>query len=153
MPDQSSPSLLFEVFALNQQVGQLLREALADGPLSPDRYAVYSAVFEDETITLTALAARLGMPLTTAAEHVRRLERLGHARRLPNPQDGRSFLLTLTAEGRRAHRAANTRFEQAHRAFVEALPIPVAAATEVLTALRLAAREATRAAPTQRLPK
>lgn len=119
-----SPSLLFDVFALGQQVRQLLVAALAGAPLDPQEYAVASAVFEDEAPTPTKVARRLGMPLTSAMEHVSSLERRGLLRRFPNPRDGRSYLVTLTAAGRRAHRKTNERFEVAYAQVVRALDDP-----------------------------
>ena len=68
----------------------------------PDGYAVLSAIGAFGPLTLTELASMLGMPLTTASDVVRRLEGRGAARRRPNPADGRSQLLELTAGGRRA---------------------------------------------------
>jgi DNA-binding MarR family transcriptional regulator len=55
-------------------------------------------------VRLTELAAELGMPLTTASDIVRRLEARTHIRRMPNPDDGRSFLFELTAAGDREWR-------------------------------------------------
>ncbi len=124
-PERSNPvatTLLFDVFALNQAVGRLLEEAMAEGPLSPAEYALYSAVFELEAASPTALADRLGMPLTTLIDRLREVETRGHARRLPNPDDGRSHLVVLTAAGLAAHAAASRVFEVAHRAVVAALP-------------------------------
>jgi DNA-binding MarR family transcriptional regulator len=115
-------SLLFDVFATNQAVARLLAAAMRESPLSPHEYAVYSAIFELEAATPTALATRLGMPLTTLADQLRAIEVRGHTARLPNPTDRRSYRVVLTAPGREAHRAANAGFEAAHRAFTEALP-------------------------------
>jgi DNA-binding MarR family transcriptional regulator len=115
-------SLLFDVFALNQAVGRLLARAMADGPLSPRDYAIYSAIFELEAVPPTVLAGRLGMPLTTLMDVLADLDRRGHASRIPNPRDGRSYLVTLTGDGLAAHRGANRRFEIAHAAFSDALP-------------------------------
>ncbi len=39
-------SLLFDVFVVAQGVGEMLGEALADGPLTPEEYAVYSHLLE-----------------------------------------------------------------------------------------------------------
>jgi DNA-binding MarR family transcriptional regulator len=41
------------------------------------------------------------MPLSTVIFRVKRLEGRGHAERVPNPDDGRSFLIRLTPEGHR----------------------------------------------------
>lgn len=135
-------SLLFEVFATSQAVGRLLAAAMHGSALAPADYAIHSAIFELEAATPTALAARLGMPLTTLADHLRRLEANGHAARLPHPTDGRSYRVVLTAAGRDAHRAANTGFEAAHRAFSAALAVREDQVRAALAAVRDAAEAA-----------
>jgi DNA-binding MarR family transcriptional regulator len=140
--DALATSVLFDVFALNQAVGRFLGAAMAGGPLAPAEYAVYSAIFELEAASPTALAGRLGMALTTFADHLRIVERRDHARRLPNPRDGRSYLVVLTNDGLAAHREANRRFEAAHRAFVAALLGGEAEAKARLAVIRAAAERA-----------
>lgn len=135
-------SLLFDVFALNQAVGRLLSGVMRDGPLTPAEYAVYSAIFELESATPTTLASRLGMRLTTFMDQLRLIEERGHARRLPNPRDGRSTLVTLTATGLEVHRAANHRFEAAYRSFIDNLQLGEAPAKRALAAIRAAADSA-----------
>ena len=115
-------SLLFDVFVLGQRVRQLMTAGLAGAPLKPEEYAVYSVVFEDEAVSPTSMAAKMSMPLTTVADYVRLMESRGHVRRIPNPHDGRSYLLVLTASGRKAHRDTNRSFERVHRALSAALP-------------------------------
>jgi len=141
-PDPLDTSLLFEVFALNQAVGRFLAEAMRDGPLTPAEYAVYSAMFELESGTPTALAGRLGMRLTTFMDQLRLVEARGHARRLPNPGDRRSYRVVLTADGLAAHRAANRLFERAYDGFVEALDGGEVRPRQVLRAMREAADRA-----------
>lgn len=135
-------SVLFDVFALGQAVRRLLMTTMADGPLRPEEYAIYSAVFEAESLTPTEMAARLGMPLMTAIDHVRALEARGHARRVPHPRDGRSYRVVLTAEGLAAHREANRRFELAFAAFVRELPGGEGRAKAALAEIRAAADRA-----------
>ena len=141
-PGPPETSLLFEVFALNQAVGRFLAEAMRDGPLTPAEYAVYSALFELESATPTALAARLGMRLTTFMDQLRLVEARGHARRVPNPRDGRSQLVTLTAAGLEAHRAANRRFESAYDEFIVQLGGDELPSKRTLVAIREAAERA-----------
>jgi DNA-binding MarR family transcriptional regulator len=148
-PDPLDPSLMFEVFALHQSVGRFLAEAMRDGPLTPAEYAVYSALFELESATPTALAARLGMRLTTFVDQLRLVESRGHARRMPNPRDGRSQLVTLTAAGLEAHRAANRLFEAAYATFLEELGGDETPAKEVLVDVRGAAERARRRSPAE----
>jgi DNA-binding MarR family transcriptional regulator len=48
----------------------------------------------------------MGVPPTTLADAVRRLDERGEIERLPNPADGRSHLLTLSPAGRERVEAA-----------------------------------------------
>jgi DNA-binding MarR family transcriptional regulator len=135
-------SLLFDVFALNQAVGQMLAGAMRDGPLTPAEYAVYSAIFELEAASPTRLAARLGMRLTTFVDQLRSIERRGHAARLDNPTDRRSYRVVLTTDGREAHRAAHRQFEAADARFRALLPDGEQPAKAALRAIREAAEAA-----------
>jgi len=132
----SSPSLFFEVYALNQAVGRLLGVAMVGSPLTPEEYAIYSAVFEDERITPTLMARRLGMPLTTVMDHIARLEARGHARRTVSAADRRATLVSLTATGMATHREANRYFEGAYDLFARALQADESAAAESLRTIR-----------------
>jgi DNA-binding MarR family transcriptional regulator len=151
-PDPLDTSLLFDVFALNQAVGRLLASVMREGPLTPAEYAVYSAMFELESATPTALAARLGMRLTTFMDQLRLVEQRGHARRIPHPTDRRSYRVVLTADGLAAHRAANRLFEAAHAALVDALGGGEARPRQVLRSMREAADRARSAASPRRSP-
>jgi DNA-binding MarR family transcriptional regulator len=108
-------SLLFDVFALGQEVRTLLGATMRDAGMRPDEYAAYSVVFEDGPTTLTALAHTLGMPLTTAADYVKAMAARRHLRRRAHPADQRSQLLSLTAAGLRAHERASRCFERAYQ--------------------------------------
>lgn len=137
--DLAGTSLLFQVFALNQAVGRLLDDAMRDAPLQPAEYAVSSAIFELGAATPTALAARLGMRLTTFMDRLRAFERRGFAHRIAHPNDRRSYRVALTPEGLAAHRAANLAFEAGNRAFERELGGEVMSARATLLALRAAA--------------
>jgi DNA-binding MarR family transcriptional regulator len=85
----------------------LLARALAGSELRADEYAVYSVLFERGALTPTQLAAGLAMPVTTVLDYLRVMTRRGHFGRARNPLDGRSYTVSLTAEGLRAHRSTN----------------------------------------------
>jgi DNA-binding MarR family transcriptional regulator len=140
-------SLLFDIFALNQSLGRMLSAYMADSPLTPAEYAFYSAIFETESITPSALAERLGMPLTTVMDHVARLELKRHISRWTDPADRRATRVVLTAGGLAAHRAANASFERACQAFADALRTDEATVQNDLGHVRAAVEEAARAAP------
>ena len=95
------PTVLFEVFWAQQMRKRLIKTALAGVDLPPEDYPLYVMIGAEGPWTPTGLAERLIMPLSTVIFRVKRLEARGHAERIPNPDDGRSFLIRLTAEGRR----------------------------------------------------
>jgi len=79
------------------------------------------------------------MPLSTVIFRVKRLESRGHAERLPNPDDGRSFLIRLTPKGQRLLARARPAF----RDYAEAVEArlgreQVTSLTSALAALRQA---------------
>ena len=73
---------------------------LQEAGVSGEQLALLSLIATVEPITPTALAADLGVPLTTLADALRRLDARGELERSPNPADQRSYLVTLSAEGR-----------------------------------------------------
>jgi DNA-binding MarR family transcriptional regulator len=150
-PDPLETSLLFDVFAVGQSVSRLLAAAMREGPLTPTEYAIYSAIFELEAASPTAIAARLGVRLTTFMDQLRVVMERGHASRVGNPQDRRSYRVVLTTAGLAAHREANRAFEAAHAAFVRELaaddPDAALAAKRSLASIRAAAERAMALAP------
>jgi DNA-binding MarR family transcriptional regulator len=144
-PDpERQTSILFDVFVLGQRVRALVGTAMDGAGLRPDEYAVYSVVFEAGSVTLTGLAGKLGMPVTTVADYVRAMLERGHARRHPHPRDGRARLLSLTAGGLRTHRRASAAFERAYRSLTEELTVPEDRARVMLQELAGGAERALR---------
>ena len=94
-----APTILFEVFWTHQKRKRLIEGALAGARLPPDDYPFYVLIGAEGPWTPTELAARLAMPLSTVIFRVKRIEARGHAERIPNPHDGRSFLIRLTRSG------------------------------------------------------
>jgi DNA-binding MarR family transcriptional regulator len=117
MSDTGPPTILFEVFWTQQKRKQLVETALAGTGLPPEDYPFYVMVGAEGPWTPTGLAERLLMPLSTVLFRVRRLEKRGHAERVPNPEDGRSFLIRLTPEGQELLDRARPAF----RAYAEAV--------------------------------
>jgi DNA-binding MarR family transcriptional regulator len=133
------PTVLFEVFWTHQKRKRLVEAALEGVGLPPEDYPFYVTIGADGPLTPTELAELLELPLSTASFRVRRLERRGHAERVPNPSDGRSFLIRLTPPGRRLLRKARPRF----RAYAEAVERRLGARkTKALTAGLSELREA-----------
>ena len=117
MPATGPPTILFEVFWTQQKRKRLVEVALEGTELPPDDYPFYVTIGADGPLTPTALAELLTIPLSTVTFRVRRLERRGHAERIDNPSDGRSYLIRLTPDGRKLLNKARPRF----RSYAEAV--------------------------------
>ncbi|MFT4218912.1 MAG: MarR family transcriptional regulator [Microbacterium sp.] len=65
----------------------------------PGAYKVFTTIVRREAVTLSALAEQLMMDKGQLSRTVRDLERLGLVRRVPDPSDGRSSLLSPTEQG------------------------------------------------------
>jgi DNA-binding MarR family transcriptional regulator len=137
---QRGPFLL--VFALGQQVRELLDRTFVTAPLRPDEFAVYSALRLIGATTPAALADELGMGRSTVSNWLRRMEGRGHVRRRRNPADGRSRLVELTPEAVALTEACFPAFSRAISAFRSHLgdeATLLAALETASTALRSAA--------------
>jgi|SRR5438874_7230308 len=95
------PTILLDLFLTNQHRKRMIEAALAQTDLPAEDYPVYVLVGAEGPWTPTGLARRLEMPLSTMLFRLGRLERRGHAERVPNPDDRRSYLIRLTKEGGR----------------------------------------------------
>jgi DNA-binding MarR family transcriptional regulator len=137
-------SLLFEFFATTQRIRTLLGRAMADSPLTPDEYAIYSVIFDEGPSTPTDLAHRVGMPPTTMSHYVRAMVERGHVIRSRDPLDGRASRLALAEAGLDAHAEAGRAFAEANERFMAELAIGEAAARRVLASIRDAADQARR---------
>lgn len=102
-------NVLFDVWLTSRATTALLDDALADSGLTADEFGVYS-VINRGPLTPTELSTWMSAPLTTVSSYVKRFERRGHVRRVPNPDDGRSYRLRLTRDGVRAYERAGTAF-------------------------------------------
>ena len=142
MPRTGPSTVLFEVFWTQQKRKRLIEAALAGTGLPAEDYPLYVLIGAEGPWTPTGLAGRLEMPLSTVIFRVRRLERRGHAERVRNPDDGRSFLIRLTPTGRKLLNAARPRFRDYAEAVEGRLgPKKTATLTAELVELRKAIDE------------
>jgi DNA-binding MarR family transcriptional regulator len=96
------------VRALEAEFGELIsrvRRLLAENAqrvspgMLPGAYKVFTTIVRRESITLSALAETLMADKGQISRAVRELEGLGLISRTPDPEDGRSSLLSPTPEG------------------------------------------------------
>jgi DNA-binding MarR family transcriptional regulator len=107
--DRGQDNVLFGVWLVARRTTRLLDDALRDSGLSADDFAVYSLLTAGGA-TPGTLAAWLAAPLTTVSSYVKRFEARGHVERTPDPTDARSYRITLTPSGIRAHQQAGSTF-------------------------------------------
>lgn len=121
MRDPESETILLDLFRTNQFRERLIATAMDGLELPPEDYPFYVIIGAEGPWTPTALAARLEMPLSTVLFRVRRLEKRGHAERTPNPDDRRSYLVELSADGQKLLGQARPRFRSLALAVEERL--------------------------------
>lgn len=109
------------IFALDQQLSDLLGAAMAQSPLSPADFAVTSVLRLTGPIRPTDLATAVGMRPTSLSNYLRRLTEARLVRRRPDPDDGRAALVSLTARGIRLTEACFPAFSVAIETFREQL--------------------------------
>jgi len=152
--EQTDADLLQELYSTGLLVALLVDEELAKAGV-PDRlFSFIGWVTRLEPVTPSTLAAETGLPPTTIRDYVRRLVSSGDARKVPNPDDGRSYHLVLTAKGRRiADRgwpAVVAAFDRVQRHLERPAGDHLAAMRELREAVRLALAETTQASRSTR---
>ena len=115
---------------------------LQEAGVSGEQLALLSLIATVEPITPTALAAELGVPLTTLADALRRLDARGELERSPNPADQRSHLITLSGEGRARLEAVEPQLRKAADELSAELRLPPEEVSEALDDLHGALRTA-----------
>jgi DNA-binding MarR family transcriptional regulator len=105
-------NVLLQMFRTSQATRALVMQATEGTGITPDEYAVLSAIGVLRSTTPTELAARLGVPPTTMSRYVAGFAERGLVERAPNPADRRSYLLEVTEEGRAVIRKVVPRFRK-----------------------------------------
>jgi DNA-binding MarR family transcriptional regulator len=119
----------------------LIQEYMA-GHDAGDDFLLYTLVAVFGEPSPTALAQRMGVPLTTVSDRLNRLVERGHVERIKNPLDGRSALFRLTDDGWKAFRAVQPQFHELLTSVHEKLELPVDDVRRSLQALEDALRAA-----------
>src|SRR5512133_427834 len=117
MADTGPDTILLDLFRTNQVRERLIEASLAGLELPPEDYPLYVLIGAEGPWTPTLLAERMKMPLSTVLFRVGRLDQRGHVERVPNPEDKRSYLISLSADGQALLKQARPRF----RAFAESV--------------------------------
>lgn len=113
MTERFTPGLMLQPFVVSQLVGTVIEGVVEGSDVSASEFAVTSSLASLPGVTPTELASILGLSPTTLSAMIKRLERRGQILRTQHPEDGRSYVLTLTAAGRATNRRNVERFAKA----------------------------------------
>ena len=118
--------LFLKTATTSQYVGQIVERQLAPVGIPGYLLAILTHVRDLTPVSPTEISRVSGVPMTTLRDNIQRLVERKLVRRVPNPRDGRSYLVKLTPRGRAVTEAAG---EALHDAYLELelyLPRPLA---------------------------
>ena len=110
-----------KVRRLARRVTQIYDDALAPHGLTIGQMGLLASLSRWQGIGIAALAQRLGADPSTVSRLVRPLEAMGLIAIAPDPDDGRTRLVTLTEAGATRRRAAGTAWSAAQAEMAERL--------------------------------
>ena len=92
------------VGAVVSHAARLLTQALAEAqktlPLAPAQYRILIELWRQDELTQQDLVQKLDIEQSTVGNTINRMERDGLIHRQPNPNDGRSQVICLTARAK-----------------------------------------------------
>jgi len=113
VPPKYRPGPFLNMFVATQLVERVTTREFERAGLDLHAVAVLQLIWLNGPVTPTRLEQLTGMRPTTLRDRVNELVARGEVRRLPNPEDGRSQLLEVTAKGDRAADHARIAFRKA----------------------------------------
>ena len=119
------PNILLTAWTTAPRIEQLMRRELEAADADTPQFALLTMIHLLEPVTPTRLGAEMGMPAATVSDRLRELFDLAHIRREPNPRDGRSYVITTTAAGRRTIDRAEKAVLRARHAVAQELDVPL----------------------------
>ena len=108
-----------------QLVGRIVDAHLEPVGIPGFLLALLTHVRDQAPVRPTAVSLASGMPLTTLRDNIQRLVERGLVERVPNPDDGRSYLLVPTRRGIAVAAAAGEALLEAYVELERLLPRPL----------------------------
>ena len=132
MPDRH---LFLQLATASQYVGQVIDRELEEIGHPTYLLALLTHIRDYAPVTPSKLSAASGMPMTTLRDNIQRLVDRRLVRRVTNSDDGRSYLVALTAAGKRTIEAADPALLRAYLAVERRLGRPLEDYQQVLDEL------------------
>jgi DNA-binding MarR family transcriptional regulator len=143
-------NVFFRFFRTGQTIRRLLLIAVDGSGVTQDEYGVLSTVRAlgivhgergaPAPVQPTEMATWLGMPATTVSTYVARFLERGLVERRPNPDDGRSYVLLLSAEGNALVDSVAARLTAVAREVAAESPVELSQIADALATLDAAGR-------------
>lgn len=114
--------LFLQAATASQYVAQIVELQMERVGLPAYLLALLTHVRDLAPASPSAISEASGVPMTTLRDNIQRLVDRNLVRRVPNPQDGRSYLLKLTAGGTATLRRADPALLEAYLALERRLP-------------------------------
>ncbi len=106
------PGLFLQPFVVTQLSGEVIVAVVEGSEVTATEYAVTSWLNIVGSATPTELSRDLGITPTTLSAMIERLARKKQVRRVRHPDDGRSYVLELTAAGKRTNERNGRRLQE-----------------------------------------
>jgi DNA-binding MarR family transcriptional regulator len=105
------PGLFLQPYVVAQLSGALIVQVVEGSDVTAPEYALTSWLAVQGQATPSQLAYELGLAPTTLSAMIDRLVQKRQIRRVPHPDDGRSYLLELTPQGTKTNLRNSRRLE------------------------------------------
>jgi DNA-binding MarR family transcriptional regulator len=132
--------LFLKAATTSQLVGRIVETQLEPVGIPGYLLALLTHVRDLAPVSPTDVARASGTPQTTLRDNIQRLVDRGLVERVPNPDDGRSYMLQLTRRGSAVTDAAGEALHGAYLELERQLPAPLADVERVLDGLNEALR-------------
>ena len=116
--------LFLDVYRLFELTGAVVDRQLHEVGVPAYLFGLFSVIRRLAPVTPSAISQSTGIAPTTLRDNIQRLVDRGLVRRIPNPADGRSYLVEPTDEGELLARAADPALLEAYLALERRLPRP-----------------------------
>jgi DNA-binding MarR family transcriptional regulator len=117
--------LFLKVSTTAQYVGQIVDEQLGPVGIPGFLLALLTHIRDNAPVSPSTVALASGVPTTTLRDNIQRLVDRRLVRRIPHPDDGRSYLLVLTRRGEAVTGAADPALLEAYLALEQRLRRPL----------------------------
>lgn len=130
--------LFLKAAATSQLVGRIVEHRLEPIGIPTYLFAVLTHIRDLAPVSPSRVSAVSGMPATTLRDNIRRLVDRRLVQRVPNPDDGRSYLLVPTPRGIEVAAAAGDALYAAYLELETQLPGPLREYEAILDQLNTA---------------